>query len=82
MRFMFDIKEIVINRCANIYSRRNTGRPVENRSICLNSVEFPKKVTLLIYSKAESTVQLVIHFVSFHYNMILIYCGVLSLRRV
>ena len=29
-RFMFDIKEIIINRCANIYSRRNTGRPVEN----------------------------------------------------
>ena len=44
------------------------------------SIEFPKKVTLLIYSKAESTVrpamlryyttQLVIDFVSFHYNMI------------
>ena len=28
-RFMFDIKKL-LNRCANIYSRRNTGRPVEN----------------------------------------------------
>ena len=30
-RFMFDIfKQIIIYQCVNIYSRRNTGRPIEN----------------------------------------------------
>ena len=74
---MFDIKEIVINRCANIYSRGNTGR-----RIAINLPKFlriPKEGHITDYSKVESTVRLatlryfsthfVIHFVAFHYDM-------------
>ena len=70
---MFDMKEIIINRCANIYSRRNTGRPVENCD------RIPKEGHIADYSKAESTVRLatlryfptqfVIHFVALDYDM-------------
>ena len=57
--------------------------------IAINLPEFlgnPKEGHITDYSKAESTVRLatqfVIHFVAFHYDTKLIYCGVLFLRRV
>ena len=91
-RFMFDIKKL-LNRCANIYSRRNTGRPVENCDRFARRI--PKAGHITDYSKAESTgVEydpqrcvtpqlsfLLFHFVTFHYDMKLIYCGVLLLRK-
>ena len=72
-------KEVIINWCANIYSRRNTGRPVE------------KQVTLLITAKQKVQYDqqrcitpqlslLMFHFVAFHYDRKLMYCGVLFLR--
>ena len=63
--------------------------------IAINLPKFlriPKEGHTTDYRKAESTVRLatlryfstqfVIHFVAFHYDMKLIYCGVLFLRRV
>ena len=78
-RFMFDIKEIIINRCAN-------NIPGETQDdllrIAIDLPEFrgiPKEGRITDYSKAESTVrfatlryfstQFVIHFVTFHYDM-------------
>ena len=78
-RFMFDIKEIIINRCAN-------NIPGETQDdllrIAIDLPEFrgiPKEGRITDYSKAESIVrfatlryfstQFVIHFVTFHYDM-------------
>ena len=78
-RFMFDIKEIIINRCAN-------NIPGETQDdllrIAIDLPEFrgiPKEGRITDYSKAQSTVgfatlryfstQFVIHFVTFHYDM-------------
>ena len=76
---MFDIKEIIINRCAN-------NIPGETQDdllrIAIDLPEFrgiPKEGRITDYSKAQSTVrfatlyyfstQFVIHFVTFHYDM-------------
>ena len=51
-RFMFDIKKLLFMNALTFYSQRNT----ELRSICPNSVEFPKHAGHITdYSKAEST---------------------------
>ena len=83
---MFALKEIIINWCANIYSGKTENNLLR---IAINLPEFlrnPKEGHITDYNKAESTVRLatqfVIHFVAFHYDMKLIYCGVLFLRRV
>ena len=95
-RLLFHVrhKEITIYQCTNIYSRRNTGRPIENcdrfARIPLNSESM--QVTLLITAKQKVQYDrnvallhqlslLLFRFVVFHYDMILIYCGVLFLRR-
>ena len=87
---MFDIKEIIINRCAN-------NIPGETQDgllrIAIDLPEFrgiPKEGRITDYSKVESTVrfatlryfstQFVIHFVTFHDDMKLIYCNVLFLE--
>ena len=89
---MFDIKEIIINRCTNNIPGETQDDPLR---ILINLPEFrqiPKEGHITDYGKAESTVRLatlryfstqfVIHFVALHYDMKLIYCDVLFLRRV
>ena len=92
-RFMFDIKEIIINRCANICSRRNTGRPVENcdRFAWIPSNSQRRSHCWLQQSRKYSTTcnfALLSNSVCYslccvrlrHDHMKLIYCGVLFLE--
>ena len=93
-RFMFDIKKL-LNRCANIYSRRNTGRPVENCYQFARILSNSQSRSHYWLQQTESTgveydLQrcvtpqlsfLLFRFVAFHYDTKLIYCGVLFLRR-
>ena len=86
-------KEIIINPCTNIlFLGKHRMTCWELRSICPNSVEFPKHVTLLITAKQKVQYDLqscvtpqlsllLFRFVAFYYNMKLIYCSVLFLRR-
>ena len=77
---MFDIKEIIINRCANIYFPRNTEDDLLRIAIDLPEfLRIPKEGHIADYSKAKSTVRLatlryfptqfVIHFVALDYGM-------------
>ena len=50
---MFDIKEIIINRFANIYPGETPDDLLRIAIDFLNSFEFPKKVTLLITAKPK-----------------------------
>ena len=85
-------KEVIINWCANIYSRRNTGRPVEN---CDQFTRIPSNIPkaghITNYSKAESTVRLaMLHYSTTQFvnvslcciplRQLLMYCSVLFLR--
>ena len=88
------IKEIIINQCANIYSRRNTGRPVEN---CDRFARIPSNSQSghTDYSKAKRTgvgydLQrcvtpqlsfLLFRSVAFNYDIKLIYCAVLFFEK-
>ena len=81
---------LLINALTFIPGER--GRPVENCDrFSPNSIEFPKQVTSLItakqkvqYDRQHCVTQLLsllmFRFVAFHYNMKLMYCGVLFLR--
>ena len=51
MRFMFDIKKLLENWCAKIYSRRNsTKRPVEN---CTRFARIPSKLMFTILLQVD-----------------------------
>ena len=97
-RFMFDIKKFnIINRCANIYSQRNTGWPqaVENcdrfaripsnsQSRSHNWLQQSRKYRCTVGSATlpYSTTQFVIVSLCWiSWRHELIYCGVLFLRR-
>ena len=94
-RFMFDIKKFLLINVLTFIPRETQDYPLRIAIDLPEFCRIPKAGHITDYSKAESTgveydLQrcvtpqlsfLLFRFVAFHYDMKLIYCGVLCLRR-
>ena len=94
MRFMFDIKKLLWIDALTFIPRETQDDPLRITIDLLDFCRIPKAGHITDYRKAESTSVeydlqrcvtplsfLLFRFVAFHYDMKLIYCGVLFLKR-